>query len=72
MNEHHYVCSYRLPCSEKVTCTCVPDAVRWFCNVDCPDGLRQACEFNSAGYTCSACGSFSSLAACIDSSSLAE
>jgi len=54
--QYTYVCSYRLPCGERTTCTCVPDSARWFCNVDC-NAILQACEFNPGAYACAACGS---------------
>ena len=68
--KYEYVCSYNLPCGEKATCTCVPNAAQWFCNVDCPDGGgRQACELNADGYSCAACASYPSPGECVASAS---
>jgi hypothetical protein len=61
---YEYVCSYRLPCGEKTTCTCVPDSARWFCNVDCNGGL-QSCELDLSTYSCATCANYSSLSECV-------
>jgi hypothetical protein len=66
--KYEYVCSYKLPCGEKTTCTCVPDGARWFCNVDCPAG-PQACELNADGYLCPACASYPSPSKCVGTAS---
>jgi hypothetical protein len=67
-HRYEYVCSYRLPCQEKTTCTCVPDAAKWLCNVDCSSG-QEACELNPNGYICAGCASYSSPGECISAAS---
>jgi hypothetical protein len=66
---YRYMCDYQLPCGEIATCTCVPDAAKWYCNVDCPDAQARGCELNPGAYVCQSCSGYPSAEACLTAES---